>query len=168
MAGNSLSVYKNLTLAEVLEKFKSGPQSGVFSDGCSQPNPGPGGYGVVWVKDGQVIDQRYGHDPNTTNNRMELKALIEGFKMLPEDAEVEVYSDSELCVNTITKWAPGWQSRGWRRKSGPIANIELVKELFELALKHPKVRLKWIKAHDGSLWNEYADSLANAWARKTL
>jgi ribonuclease HI len=122
----------------------------------------------VHVVEGQIISHDHGHDPSTTNNRMELTALIRAFSMLPEDAEIEVFSDSELCVKTINEWAHAWEARGWRRSSGPIANLELVKELFALHRSHPKVKLKWIKAHNGWLWNEYADSLSTAWTRSTV
>ena len=81
------------------------------------------------------------------------------------DEDADIYSDSRLVVDTITKWAAGWERRGWRRKSGPIANLELVKRLYALANAHLGVELRWIKAHDGSRWNEYADSLANAHMR---
>ena len=74
-----------------------------------------------------------------------------------------MYSDSQLCVRTINEWAAGWEQRGWRRKSGPIANLELVQELYALAGARSNVTLQWIKAHDGSRWNEYADALASAY-----
>ena len=85
--------------------------------------------------------------------------------MLPEDAEITLYSDSNLCVQTVNEWAAGWEGRGWRRKTGPIANLELVQELCALAQRHPRVTVRWIKAHDGSRWNEYADVLAAREAR---
>ena len=105
----------NLTPSEVLDRFESGPQTGVFTDGCCEPNPGPGGWGAVKVIDGKVVAERHGHEEDTTNNRMELKALVEGFKMLAGDEAMPVFSDSELCVDTITKWAPDWARNGWRR-----------------------------------------------------
>jgi ribonuclease HI len=150
-----------LTTDEVLERYHDGPTSGVFTDGSCEGNPGPGGWGFVWVADGEIVAQGAGRDPSTTNNRMELTGLVEAFKRLPADAELVVYSDSQLCVRTINEWASGWEKRGWRRKTGPIANLELVKELYELARTHPGVELRWIKAHDGSRWNEYADALAS-------
>ena len=159
---------ENLTLAEVLSKYRDGPGSGVFTDGSSVPNPGPGGWGVVWVEEGKIQSERHGHDPQTTNNRMELRALIEAFKMLPEHAAVEIRTDSRLCVNTITQWAPGWERKGWKKKSGPIKNLELVQELLSLYRAHPKCKLVWIAAHAGNRWNEYADSLATAWMRAEL
>ena len=94
---------------------------------------------------------------------MELQALIAAYELLPEDAEVTVYSDSQLCVKTVNEWAAGWEKRGWKRKSGPIANLPLVQRLYTLSKSHPRVTLQWIKAHDGSKWNEYADALASAY-----
>ena len=126
---------------------------------------GPGGWAFAWVEDGRLVREGAGGEPATTNNRMELTALIAAFRVLPADAEITVYSDSELCVKTINEWAAGWEKRGWRRKTGPIKNLELVRELYELAQSHPRVQLRWIKAHDGSRWNEYADSLATAYLR---
>jgi len=155
-----------LTPEEVLRRHSSGPKTGVFTDGSCDVNPGPGGWGFVWVQDDEVVEERCGTAPATTNNRMELQALIEAFKTLPRDAKVTVYSDSQLCVNTVTQWAEGWEKRGWKRKTGPIANLELVKELFALARAHPDVELRWIRAHDGSKWNEYADALATTYLRE--
>lgn len=158
-----------LTVAEVLAKYTDGPKTGVFTDGSSHPNPGPGGWGFVWVRDGEIQLQGYGReDGETTNNRMELTALIEAYTALPEDAEVTVFSDSQLCVKTITTWAPGWESNGWRRKGAPLKNLDLVKPLLELYRTHPNCPLEWMRAHDGSRWNEYADSLATAWRRSVL
>jgi ribonuclease HI len=154
-----------LTPQEVLERYTGGPRSGVFTDGSCEGNPGPGGWGLVWVEDDRVVEEHYGSDPATTNNRMELTALIEAYRLLPEDAELTVHSDSQLCVRTVNEWAAGWEARGWRRKGGPIANLELVQELYALAGDHPKVELRWIRAHDGSRWNEYADALATTYLR---
>ncbi len=159
---------ENLTLEQVLEKYTDGPDSGVFTDGSSIPNPGPGGWGVVWVEQGRVRAQRNGHEPKTTNNRMELTALIEAYRLLPEDAEATVHTDSRLCVDTITKWAPGWERKGWKKKGGEIKNLELVQELLELYRAHPDCALVWIAAHSGNRWNEYADSLSTAWNRDVL
>ena len=154
-----------LTPQEVLARYSAGPDTGVFTDGSCEGNPGPGGWGFVWVEAGEVRLERWGTDPGTTNNRMELTALIEAFRALPEDAEVTVYSDSQLCVNTINQWAAGWERRGWKRKTGPIKNLDLVQRLYALAQKKNGITLKWIKAHDGSKWNEYADALASAYQR---
>ena len=154
------------TPEEVLERFHEGPRSGVFTDGSCEGNPGPGGWGVVWVEDDRILAERSGADPATTNNRMELTALIAGYELLPTDADVTIYSDSNLCVQTVNDWAAGWERRGWKRKTGPIANLELVKRAYALSLAHPKVKLRWIRAHDGSRWNEYADALSTGYLRR--
>lgn len=157
--------HDSLTTKQVLAKYSAGPQTGIFTDGSSIPNPGPGGWGFVYVEDGKVISQGWGHDDQTTNNRMELTGLIEAYKSLNSDTVVTIYSDSNLCVQTINLWANSWEKNGWRRKTGEIANLDLVKELFALSKQRPKVKLEWIKAHNGWLWNEYADSLSAAWTR---
>lgn len=165
----SVSKSRDLTLAEVLANFREGPQTGVFTDGASEGNPGPGGWGAVLVVDGQVVAQDYGSDAHTTNNRMELTAMIAGLKMLPPDTPTDVYTDSQLIVNILTQWAEGWKVRGWKKKSpGPIANLELVQEAYELTRQKPHANIRWIKAHSGYRWNEYADSLATAYRRDTL
>ena len=158
----------NLTVAEVLARFTGGPDTGLFTDGSASPNPGPGGWGVVYVVDGEIIDQRHGHEPHTTNNRMELVALLEAYKIGPTSVDLDLWSDSELCVKTVNEWAPAWESRGWRRKGGPIKNLELVQELCALAQSRPNLTLRWIEVHDGSRWNEYADSLAMTYSREIL
>lgn len=159
---------EHLTLVEVLETYDAGPDTGVFTDGSSIPNPGPGGWGAVWVEDGEVIAQDHGHEPDTTNNRMELTAIIRGIQLVPEGRPVTVHTDSRLAVDTLTQWAAGWERRGWKRRTGPIKNLDLVKQAWALVQARPEVELQWVKAHAGNRWNEYADSLATAWARDEL
>ncbi len=159
---------EGLTLAEVLERYDGGPDTGVFTDGAANPNPGPGGWGAVYVVDGEVIAQAYGHEPHTTNNRMELTALLEGIELVPEGTAAVLYSDSNLAVRTVTEWAAGWEQRGWRRKRGPVENLDLVRPLYERLRERPELTVVWIKAHVGHRWNEYADSLATAYARDEL
>jgi ribonuclease HI len=147
----------------VLEKFTAGPSTGIFTDGGSVPNPGPGGWGAVYVSEGEIIAQAHGHDPDTTNNRMELTAVIEATKLVPEGTPVTVYADSRLAINTVAEWAAGWEKRGWKRKSGPVENLDLVKPAYYAFRRRPELRLEWIAAHSGYRWNEYADALANRW-----
>jgi ribonuclease HI len=154
-----------LTPDEVLQRYSSGPKTGIFTDGSCDPNPGRGGWGYVWVEEDEIVSAEHGHDPDTTNNRMELMALIMAFEKLPADGLFTVYSDSQLCVKTVNEWAHGWAKRGWKRKTGPIKNLDLVQRLYALAQKKNGITLKWIKAHDGSKWNEYADALASAYQR---
>lgn len=127
------------------------------------PNPGPGGWGVVYVVDNEIIAERSGHDRDTTNNRMELTALLEALDMVPEGTSVTVYTDSHLAVRTIEEWAAGWEKRGWKRKSGPVENLDLVKQVYKGYNARPELELEWIKAHVGYRWNEYADELASRW-----
>jgi len=142
------------------------PDTGVFTDGSASPNPGPGGWGVVWVERNEVLAERSGHEPRTTNNRMELMALIVAFEMLPAESALTVYSDSRLCVDTVTKWAPKWERKGWKKDGGEIKNLELVQRLMVATRARPNVRLEWIAAHVGHRWNEHADGLATAWMDK--
>jgi ribonuclease HI len=95
--------------------------------------------------------------------------MIAGLKMIPGDTPTDVYTDSQLVVNILTQWAAGWRAKGWQKKSpGPIANLELVKEAYALAQARPMVNIRWIKAHSGNRWNEYADSLATAYRRDQM
>ena len=155
-----------LSPEEVLARFTGGPTSGVFTDGSCDGNPGPGGFGWVWVENDEVVDAGYGSDPQTTNNRMELAALIAAYRKIPRNESLTIYSDSRLCVDTLTKWAAGWEKRGWKRKGGPIANLELVREAYSLYQAHPDVKVEWIRAHNGARWNEYADALATTYMRE--
>ena len=118
------------------------------------------------VVDGEIIAERHGHDPDTTNNRMELTALIEGIDLVPEGIAATIYSDSNLVVRTMTEWAAGWERRNWKRKSGPVENLELVKTAYYAFRRRPELDLEWIKAHVGHTWNEYADELANRWRER--
>jgi ribonuclease HI len=156
---------ENLTVEEVLAKYTDGPDAGVFTDGAAEPNPGPGGWGAVYVVNSKIQGERWGHEPHTTNNRMELAALIAGCALVPRGTKAVLYSDSQLCVNTINQWAKGWEARGWKRKGGDIKNLELVQELYQILKGRPELELKWIAAHSGYRWNEYADSLATAYRR---
>ena len=144
------------------EQTHANPVTGVFTDGSSVPNPGPGGWGAVYVVDGQVVGQASGADPDTTNNRMELMALIAAASLVPEGTEMTVYSDSNLAVQTINEWAAGWERRGWKRKTGPVENLDLVKEVYAAYRNRKELKVVWIRAHVGYTWNEYADELANA------
>lgn len=165
--GSSSSREENLTVAEVLAKYTAGPIDGVFTDGAAEPNPGPGGWGAVYVADDQVVAEIWGNEPHTTNNRMELSALISGCALVPPGKPAVLYTDSQLCVSTINEWATAWEARGWRRKGGEIKNLELVQELYAICQRRPELELRWIAAHSGNRWNEYADALATAYRRGT-
>jgi ribonuclease HI len=156
---------ENLTTAEVLEKYHGGPKDGAFTDGAAEPNPGPGGWGAVYVVGDKVIGHDRGYEPHTTNNRMELIALRAACGLVPEGVAAVIYSDSKLCVETMNTWAKGWEARGWKKKGGEIKNLELVQEIYGILKRRPELRLEWIAAHVGHRWNEYADSLATEYRR---
>lgn len=156
---------ENLTPAEVLTKYSAGPKNGVFTDGSAEPNPGPGGWGAVYVVDDQVVAEESGHEAHTTNNRMELAAMIAACRLVPEGTPATLYTDSNLCVQTVNIWAKGWKARGWKKKGGPIKNLEMVQELCEALWSRPEIKVEWIQAHAGNRWNEYADSLATSYRR---
>ncbi|MFZ0493271.1 MAG: ribonuclease H, partial [Acidimicrobiia bacterium] len=137
------------------------PSSGVFTDGSASPNPGPGGWGAVYVLDDEIVAEAHGHEEHTTNNRMELTALLAALDLVPQGTAAVVYSDSNLAVRTINEWASGWEKRGWRRKTGEVENLDLVRAAYQNW--RPELQLTWIKGHAGYRWNEYADELANRW-----
>lgn len=141
-----------------------GPETGIFTDGSCQGNPGPGGWGVVVVEKGRIVAEKNGFDPSTTNNRMELTAIIEGLKLATAD-RTTLYTDSNLAVNTLTKWAKGWEAKGWKRPQGPVANLDLVQAAWELVKAKPQVAIEWVPGHSGYTWNEYADQLSTAHLR---
>ena len=112
------------------------------------------------MRDGAEVEERSGAENPTTNNRMELRGLIEAFRMLDADEAGDIYSDSQYSVKTVNEWARGWEAKGWKRKGGEILNLDLVQELYALAQSRPKATLQWIRGHAGNTWNERADVLA--------
>jgi ribonuclease HI len=136
----------------------------LYTDGACDPNPGPGGWGVILLYQGHYKELS-GGDPQTTNNRMEMTAAIEGLHALKRSCEVRVYTDSQYLKNGITSWLPQWKRRGWRRKTGGVKNIDLWKVLDTLTQRH-RVEWHWIRGHAGDLLNERCDELANEALRR--
>ena len=132
----------------------------IFTDGACSGNPGPGGWGTILRYNG-VEKELSGGEANTTNNRMELSAVINGLKALKEPCEVTLYSDSQYVCNALKLgWANKWRSQGWmRNKKEPALNPELWGELLDLCDKH-KVEVVWVKGHAGHPENERCDRLA--------
>ena len=128
----------------------------MYTDGSASPNPGPGGYAVI--ENGQPVALG-SEEGSTTNIRMEGRALIEAMKIAHGD-EVKIFTDSEFWINVITKWAPGWEARGWTKKGGEIKNLDLVKEAYELH-QSSHATLEWVRGHYGEEGNELADEWAN-------
>lgn len=127
----------------------------LWTDGSAVPNPGMGGFSVI--ENGKPVV--LGNEENSSNIRMEGKAMIAAIKYAGDDG-CEIHSDSEFWINVLTKWAPVWKKNGWKKKGGEIKNLEIVQELFELYEKYP-VKLVWVRGHVGTEYNELADEWAN-------
>jgi ribonuclease HI len=132
----------------------------IYADGACKGNPGPGGWGAV-LKSGDVEKEMFGGETLTTNNRMELTAVIEALASLKRRCDVIIYTDSVYVKDGITKWIHGWKTRGWMTADKkPVKNVELWKRLDTLNAAH-SVQWRWVKGHAGDEGNERADRLAN-------
>ena len=132
----------------------------IFTDGACKGNPGPGGWGVL-LRRGNTEKELSGAEGNTTNNRMEMTAAIEGLSALKRTCAVDLYTDSKYLIDGITKWLPGWQKRGWKTASKkPVKNEDLWRRLADLNARH-RVTWHWVKGHSGHAENERADQLAS-------
>jgi ribonuclease HI len=132
----------------------------IFSDGACRGNPGPGGWGALLRANG-VEKELWGGEAGTTNNRMELTAVIRALEALKRPSRVRLYTDSQYVQKGISAWIHGWKRNGWRTADRkPVKNADLWRELDELAQKH-KIEWHWVKGHAGHPENERADKLAN-------
>jgi ribonuclease HI len=132
----------------------------IYTDGACKGNPGPGGWGV-WLRSGEHQKELFGGDKLTTNNRMELTAVIEALASLKRPCKVTIYTDSQYVRQGITTWIHGWKARGWTTADKkPVKNVELWQRLDTLNASH-HVSWKWVKGHSGDPGNERADQLAN-------
>ncbi len=144
------------------------PRVFLYTDGACSGNPGPGGWAFVLKhpSTGKELE-RSGAELDTTNNRMELMAAIEGLRALKAKSTVELYSDSKYVLNGLKDWLPGWKAKGWKTASKqPVKNVDLWKELDALASGH-EVKFHWIRGHNEHPENERCDRLAVA-AREAL
>jgi ribonuclease HI len=131
----------------------------IFTDGACKGNPGPGGWGTI-LRYGSREKELHGGEPETTNNRMELMAAIQGLESLTRPAPVHLYTDSVYLINGITKWVPGWKRNGWQTKDKkPVKNVDLWTRLEDATARHDVTWL-WVKGHAGHPENERADQLA--------
>lgn len=132
----------------------------IYSDGACKGNPGPGGWGAV-LRYGDHEKEIHGGEPLTTNNRMELTAVIEALGQLKRASKVRVFTDSQYVQKGISEWLPGWKTRRWRTASNqPVKNVDLWQRLDALASQH-QIQWLWVKGHAGHPDNERADALAN-------
>jgi ribonuclease HI len=132
----------------------------IYTDGACKGNPGPGGWGAVLECDGEE-KELYGGERATTNNRMELTAVIEALAALKRPCRIVLHTDSQYVQKGITEWLRGWKARGWRTAAKePVKNVDLWKKLDEAVQDH-HIRWVWVKGHSGHDGNERADALAN-------
>ena len=133
----------------------------LYTDGACKGNPGPGGWGVVIIKNGMPVDEIYGGELNTTNNRMELLAVIHGLNKIEEGDTVRVNTDSMYVKNGITSWINKWVENGWKTAAKKdVANKDLWVKLRNI-VEVRKVTWNWVRGHSGDAGNERADFLAN-------
>ena len=132
----------------------------IFTDGACRGNPGPGGWGAL-LRFGGEEKTLFGGEQDTTNNRMELTAVIEALRALKRPCDVTLTSDSTYVLKGIQEWMPNWKKRGWKTASKkPVKNVDLWKKLDVLIVEH-KIDWQWVKGHSGHPGNELADQLAN-------
>jgi ribonuclease HI len=154
----------------------------MYTDGACDPNPGVGGWAAILVSEHEnktVHQEIKGGEPNTTNNRMEMIAVLKGLQALTNQCSITIYSDSQYVVKSIGSWLDGkprsgqygwmvgWHNKGWRKKDGELKNIDLWKLLYAEVQKHKSVNLVWIKGHNGHAMNDRCDHLAVE-ARKAI
>jgi len=134
----------------------------IYTDGACKGNPGPGGWGAL-LQAGGTEKELFGGEPLTTNNRMELMAVIQALSALKRPCEVNLYLDSEYVRKGITEWIHGWKAKGWRTAAKqPVKNVELWQQLDVLVHQAGhRISWHWVKGHAGDIGNERADALAN-------
>ena len=132
----------------------------IFTDGACRGNPGPGGWGVL-LRYGTEERSLFGGEKETTNNRMELTAVIEGLAALTEPCQVVLTSDSTYVLKGVEEWMPNWKKRGWKTAAKkPVKNVDLWQRLDNVIDEH-QIDWRWVKGHSGHRENEIADQLAN-------
>ena len=131
----------------------------IFTDGACSGNPGPGGWGAI-LRVGEQEKELFGGEPGTTNNRMEMMAVIQALAALKRPVHARVHTDSQYVQKGISEWIHGWKRRGWKTADKqPVKNEDLWKDLDRLAGQH-KVEWLWVRGHNGHVENERADALA--------
>ena len=132
----------------------------MYTDGACRGNPGKGGWGVL-LRYGDAEKVLYGGEKLTTNNRMELTAVIKGLEALTKSCRIKITTDSKYVLQGVTEWMPNWKKRSWRTANKkPVLNVELWQQLDEVVAQH-EIEWDWVKGHSGHPENELADQLAN-------
>ncbi len=137
----------------------------IYTDGACLGNPGPGGWAAIIMQDGSSRELS-GYEPQTTNNRMELRAAVEALDAIPDGTEVDLHTDSQYLRNGMSEWLARWKRNGWRTADRkPVKNVDLWQALDALAQRH-LVRWHWVRGHCGHPENERCDALANEAIRR--
>ena len=132
----------------------------IYTDGACKGNPGEGGWGAI-LEFTDETNKIYGYQENTTNNRMEIVAAIEAIKLVKEESDIIIYTDSKYLMNGINTWIHSWKKNNWKTSGNKnVKNVDLWKAIDELNSKH-SIRWNWVKGHSGNPGNEMADDLAN-------
>jgi ribonuclease HI len=141
----------------------------IYTDGACKGNPGPGGWGVL-LKSAGVQKELFGGELGTTNNRMEMMAVIEALSALKRPCRVTLHVDSQYVLKGMTEWLAGWKARGWKTAAKqPVKNVDLWQRLDELVnTAGHRIDWRWVKGHDGDPGNERADLLANRGVEQAL
>ena len=143
-----------------MESIKLMETLDIYTDGACKGNPGPGGWGAM-MRTGEHVKELFGGEANTTNNRMELKAVIEALTALTRPCAVVVHTDSQYVLKGISEWIHGWKARGWKTAAkAPVKNVDLWQALDAAQARHT-IEWRWVKGHAGHEGNERADALAN-------
>jgi ribonuclease HI len=151
-----------MPLSGIIQTIKTMNPITIYTDGACKGNPGPGGWGVL-LKSGATEKELFGGERETTNNRMEMTAVIEALKALKRPCQVTLHLDSKYVLQGITEWLPGWKAKGWKTAAKqPVKNVDLWQELDALAhTAGHQIEWRWVKGHAGDPGNERADALAN-------
>lgn len=134
------------------------PEVTVYTDGSCDVNPGPGGWAAL-LRSGRREKVLQGHESDSTNNRMELTAALRALEALKGPSRVQLHTDSEYLRRGITEWLPNWRARGWKRKGGALANVDLWRALDKAIQRH-EIEWRWVKGHSSNTDNQRVDKLA--------
>lgn len=142
----------------------------IYTDGACKGNPGPGGWGVLLRSSDGTEKEMFGGERETTNNRMEMTAVIQALSALKRPCDVTLHLDSQYVLKGITEWLSGWKAKGWKTAAKqPVKNVDLWQQLDQLVASHGhRIDWRWVKGHAGDPGNERADALANRGVEKAL
>ncbi len=144
----------------VAESMGKLPKVDIWSDGACTGNPGPGGWAAI-LRSGRHEKVLTGGEHESTNNRMEITAALQGLRALKTRSQVTIYTDSTYLLQGATEWMPNWKARGWKRKGGKLLNVDLWQAMDQELARH-EVSWVWVQGHAGNVMNERADRLAVA------